>query len=449
MVTGTCFAESGNTVTCIDIDYDKVEKLRRGTIPIYEPGLKPLFKRNIKQRRLDFTTNLEEGIKDAVIIFLCLPTPQNQDDSADLRYILSVAEKLGPLLTHYTVVVDKSTAPVGTSEKVKARIAAGTEVDFDVVVNPEFLREGVAVEDFMKPDRIVIGTNSDRAKRIMEMLYAPFIRQGNPMIWMDECSAELTKYAANSFLAAKISFMNEIANLSELLGCNVDSVRKGLGSDSRIGKRFLFPGVGYGGSCFPKDVKALVHSAREVNYDFKILKAVISVNEDQRIKLVNSVKAYFNDNLKGKTLAIWGLSFKPHTDDVREAPALYTINKFLAEGAVVHVHDPEAMDNVKKILGNKIQYFDTPYEAADCADALIIMTEWPEFRTPDFEMLSSCLTNKVIFDGRNLYDLGLMQELGFTYRSIGREVINNKQDSKPINMNQNIHFSGLKKAANG
>ena len=424
LVTGTCFAETGNTVTCVDIDKEKIKKLQQGIITIYEPGLEQLFERNIKQHRLFFTTNLEEGIKDAKIIFLALPTPPGEDGSADLKYILKVAEDLGPLLKDYTVLVDKSTVPVGTTEKVKARIAAKATVEFDVVSNPEFLREGVAVEDFMKPDRVVIGTNSPKARNVMESLYGPFVRQGNPIIFMDDRSAELTKYAANSFLATKITFMNEIANLCELLGADVDSVRKGVGTDSRIGKRFLFPGIGYGGSCFPKDVQALAKSSKDAQYNFKILNAVMDVNNSQKTRLIPRIKQYFNGDLKGKTIAIWGLAFKPHTDDIREAPALYNIELLLNEGAVIKVHDPEGMENVRKVIGDKVQYCETPYDAAQDADAIFIATEWPEFRTPDFDRLSGILKNKVIFDGRNLYDLTIMKEMGYSYYSIGREVIN-------------------------
>lgn len=424
LVTGTCFAETGNTVTCIDIDEEKVRKLQSGRITIYEPGLEQLFERNIKQKRLLFTTKLEEGIKGAQIIFLALPTPPGEDGSADLKYILKVADDLGSILKEYTVIVDKSTVPVGTADLVQKRIAANAKVPFDVVSNPEFLREGVAVEDFMKPERVVIGTNSEKARKIMETLYSPFVRQGNPLIFMDERSAELTKYAANSFLATKISFMNEIANLCELLGADVDAVRKGIGTDSRIGKRFLFPGIGYGGSCFPKDVQALAKSAKDTKYDFKILKAVMDVNSFQKTKLVKNVKDHFKGNLKGKTFGFWGLAFKPHTDDIREAPALDNIEVLLQEGVKIKAHDPEAMDNVRKIIGDRVQYCPTPYDAAEGADAIFISTEWPEFRTPDFERLSSILKGKVIFDGRNLYDLKLMRELGFVYYSIGREVIN-------------------------
>ncbi len=422
LVTGTCFAETGNTVTCVDIDKDKIAKLSGGTITIYEPGLDVLFERNIKQGRLSFTTDLKAGIKDAQIIFLALPTPPGEDGSADLKYVLGVANQLGSLLDHYTVIIDKSTVPVGTAEKVTEKIKQNAKVDFDVVSNPEFLREGVAVDDFMKPDRVVIGTSSDRAKKIMETLYAPFVRQGNPIIFMDERSAELTKYAANAFLATKITFMNEIANLCEKLGADVDAVRKGVGTDSRIGKRFLFPGIGYGGSCFPKDVQALSKASDDSGYDFKILRSVMEVNADQKTKLIPQIKKHFG-SLKGKTIAVWGLSFKPHTDDIREAPALYNIEELLAEGVVVRTHDPESMENVKKILGTKISYHETPYEAAAGADAILIATEWPEFRTPDFIKLVSVMKTKVIFDGRNLYELKDMQEQGFTYISIGRKPI--------------------------
>lgn len=424
LVTGTCFAETGNTVTCIDIDQEKVSKLKKGKITIYEPGLEQLFDRNIKQDRLTFTTSLADGIKEAAVIFLALPTPPGEDGSADLKYILKVADDLGPLLSDYTVIVDKSTVPVGTADKVRARIAAKAKAEFDVVSNPEFLREGVAVEDFMKPERVVIGTSSQRARKIMETLYSPYVRQGNPLVFMDERSAELTKYAANSFLATKISFMNEVANLCELLGADVDAVRKGIGTDSRIGKRFLFPGIGYGGSCFPKDVQALAKSAEDHKYDFKILKAVMDVNLYQKTKLLARIKEYFGGDLKGKKIAIWGLAFKPHTDDIREAPALYNIESLLDEGAIIRAHDPEAMENVKRIFGDKIEYFDNPYEAAEGSDAIFIATEWPEFRTPDFEKLSETVKGKVIFDGRNVYELSVMKEHGYQYYSIGREVIN-------------------------
>lgn len=419
LVTGTCFAETGNTVTCIDIDQEKVRKLSSGQITIYEPGLEILFERNIRQGRLFFTNNLKEGIREAQIIFLALPTPPGEDGSADLKYVLGVADELGKILSGYTVVVDKSTVPVGTADRVREHIARHAKVDFDVVSNPEFLREGVAVDDFMKPDRVVIGTSSERAHKLMEQLYGPFVRQGNPILFMDERSAELTKYAANAFLATKITFMNEIANLCEKLGADVDAVRRGVGTDSRIGKRFLFPGIGYGGSCFPKDVQALAKASEDAAYDFRILKSVMDVNAHQKTKLIGPMKKHFG-SLKGKVIAMWGLSFKPHTDDIREAPALYNMEELLKDGAVVRAHDPEAMENVKRIMGERITYHVTPYEAATGADAIFVATEWPEFRTPDFVRLSAVMKSKTIFDGRNLYDLKDMKELGFTYISIGR-----------------------------
>jgi UDPglucose 6-dehydrogenase len=423
LVTGTCFSELGNHVTCVDIDEEKIKELKNQKIPIYEPGLDVLFERNVKHGRLKFTTDLAEGVKDAKVIFMALPTPPGEDGSADLKYILKVAEDLGPLLQEYTVIVDKSTVPVGTAVKVRNKIAEGCKVDFDVVSNPEFLREGVAVEDFMKPDRVVVGTSSLKATSIMDALYAPLVRQGNPIIFMDEGSAELTKYAANSFLATKITFMNEIANLCEKLGANVDDVRKGIGLDSRIGKRFLFAGIGYGGSCFPKDVQALAKSAKDANYDFEILNSVMEVNQKQKLKLFYKMKDYFGD-LKGKTVAIWGLAFKPYTDDIREAPSLYNINELLLAGAKVQAYDPEAMANIKKIYGNKIELFDDEYNALKGADALLIITEWPVFRQPDFELMSKNLKQKVIFDGRNLYPTQQMKDLGFKYISIGRKEVN-------------------------
>ncbi len=423
LVTGTCFAETGNHVTCVDIDEKKIQKLRNKQVTIYEPGLEALFERNIRQGRLDFTTSLEEGIKDAKIIFLALPTPPGEDGSADLQYVLKVAEDLGPLLDDYTVIVDKSTVPVGTAEKVTAKVAEKAKVDFEVVSNPEFLREGVAVDDFMKPDRVVVGAESEKSIELMQQLYAPFVRQGNPVIFMDVRSAELTKYAANSFLATKITFMNEVANLCEVLGADVDNVRKGIGTDSRIGNRFLFAGIGYGGSCFPKDVQALAKSSNEVDYDFKILNSVMDVNKGQKQKLIEPLKKYFNDDLNGKTIAVWGLAFKPYTDDIREAPALENIKVLLDLGATVKAYDPEAMENVKELFGDKIQFVDDEYGALEGADALMIMTEWPVFRTPDFNRMVTSLKNKIIFDGRNLYDLKQMKDLGFHYYSIGRKVI--------------------------
>ncbi len=424
LVTGTCFAETGNRVTCVDIDVKKIEKLKNGTITIYEPGLDVLFDRNIKEDRLHFTTNLAEGIKDAEVIFLALPTPPGEDGSADLRYVLKVADDLGQLLEHYAVIVDKSTVPVGTAEKVHARIAKNAKVDFDVVSNPEFLREGVAVEDFMKPDRVVIGTSSERAQKVMTKLYNPLVRQGNPIIFMDERSAEMTKYAANAFLATKITFMNEIANLCEKVGADVDAIRKGIGTDQRIGKRFLFAGIGYGGSCFPKDVQALAKTAEEYDYDFKILHSVMSVNQSQKTKLIPRIKQYFGHDLMDKTIAVWGLAFKPYTDDIREAPSLENIKELIAAGANIRAYDPEAMGHVKHVLGeSRVYYAHDPYDALEGADALLIVTEWPLFRTPEFERMEKLLKNKVIFDGRNVFEVDQMRELGYTYYSIGRDSV--------------------------
>lgn len=423
LVTGTCFAETGNNVVCVDIDKKKVEMMRAGEVPIYEPHLDVLFERNIKAGRLTFTTDIEEVVEDAEVIFLALPTPPGEDGSADLSYILGVAETLGGLIKDYKVVVDKSTVPVGTAEQVREAIARRCNVPFDVVSNPEFLREGFAVDDFMKPDRVVIGLSSERARRVMEELYKPFVRQGNPVIFMDEKSAELTKYAANSFLAMKITFMNEIANFCERVGADVDQVRLGMGTDSRIGKRFLFPGIGYGGSCFPKDVQALARSGRQMGHEFEILKAVMRINDDQKTVLFNPIREFFNGNLRGVRIALWGLSFKPETDDIREAPSLYMIEKLTSEGATVVAYDPEAMDNVRCLLGHRIEYSEDPYDALDNADALLICTEWAQFRNPDFEQIADRLNNKAIFDGRNLYELSRMRELGFFYKSIGRETI--------------------------
>ena len=427
LVTGTCFAETGNDVICVDIDKSKIDKLSSGQITIYEPGLEKLFLRNQKEGRLHFTTMLEEGVKDAAIIFLALPTPPGEDGSADLKYILGVAQALGSIIKKddYKIIIDKSTVPVGTADKVKATLInnGADEKSFAVVSNPEFLREGVAVEDFMKPDRVIIGSENEKAKKILLDLYAPFVRQGNPIIFMDEKSAELTKYAANAFLATKITFMNEIAQLCERLGADVDMVRKGIGSDERIGKRFLFPGIGYGGSCFPKDVQALVQSSTEINYDFKILNAVMEVNEKQKLHLLPKIKNYFKNDCKGKKIALWGLAFKPNTDDIREAPALYIIEELLKEGAQINVYDPEAMNNVKAIFGNRITFSDRQYDTLIDADVLIIATEWSEFRTPNFDKIIALLKNKVIFDGRNLFDLKHMEELGFHYVSVGRKTV--------------------------
>jgi UDPglucose 6-dehydrogenase len=420
LVTGTCFAETGNKVVCVDIDQDKVEKLSAGQITIYEPGLEKIFLRNIKEERLRFTTHLASAVDDAEMVFLALPTPPGADGAADLRFVLSVADELGKLLKGYKVIVNKSTVPVGTADKVRAAIANSYNGEFDVVSNPEFLREGVAVDDFMKPDRVVVGTSAERARKLMSELYAPYVRQGNPIIFMDERSSELTKYAANSFLATKISFMNEIAQLCERMGADVDMVRRGIGSDERIGKRFLFSGIGYGGSCFPKDVQALVQSASEAQYDFKILKAVEKVNGMQKLHLVEKIKAHYNGDLKGKHFALWGLAFKPNTDDIREAPALSIIDAILKEGATVTAYDPEAMEPVKRQIGAAIHYAVSQYQALEGADALLIATEWSEFRTPDFERIEKLLPAKVIFDGRNLFEVAKMQSMGYRYISIGR-----------------------------
>lgn len=423
LVTGTCLAETGNVVVCVDIDQQKVQKMRDGEVPIYEPHLDVLFERNIKANRLQFTTSLEDGLNHGEIIFLALPTPEDEDGSADLSYVLGVSDEIGKIISDYKVIVDKSTVPVGTAEKVYAAISKNAKCSFDVVSNPEFLREGFAVDDFLKPERIVIGSSSERATELMEKLYKPYVRSGNPIIIMDEKSAELTKYAANSFLATKITFMNEIANYCEKVGADVDKVRRGMGTDSRIGKRFLFPGIGYGGSCFPKDVKALHKSGKDDNYDFKILESVIEVNKNQKVVLVPKIVDYFDNNLTGKTFAIWGLAFKPETDDIREAPALDIIDSLLSRGAKIKAFDPEAMENVSRKYESKITFCNSMYEVLDGSDALVICTEWSIFRTPDFKKIKNDLTNPVIFDGRNLYDLKDMEKEKISYFSIGRKNI--------------------------
>jgi UDPglucose 6-dehydrogenase len=423
LVTGTCLAENGNDVLCVDIDKNKVKQMKAGIVPIYEPHLDVLFERNIKAGRLNFTTNLKEGLDFGEVIFLALPTPENEDGSADLKYVLGVAKEIGEYITSYKVIVDKSTVPVGTADLVKSTIEKSCKTDFDVVSNPEFLREGFAVDDFLKPERIVIGSSSEKAIEVMQRLYQPFVRSGNPIIIMDEKSAELTKYASNSFLATKITFMNEIANYCQKVGADVDKVRIGMGTDSRIGKRFLFPGIGYGGSCFPKDVKALHKSGKDINYDFKILEAVVEVNEHQKTILFPEVSTYFDDNLAGKTIAIWGLAFKPETDDIREAPALYMIDKLLEAGAKIKAFDPEAMDNVKEKYEDKLQYGKDMYDVTEGADALLICTEWSIFRTPNYNLLKSNLKNPVIFDGRNLYPTVDLAKQGIHYISIGRQKV--------------------------
>ena len=430
LVSGTCLAETGNNVICVDIDAKKVAKMQAGEIPIYEPGLEVLFHRNIKEGRLHFTTNLEEAIKDVTLIFLALPTPPGEGGAADLKYVLGVADHLGKIMKDYKVIINKSTVPVGTAERTAAAIAKHATVEFDVVSNPEFLREGVAVDDFMKPDRVVVGTRSERARKLMEELYRPFVRQGNPIIFMDERSSEMTKYAANSYLAVRISFMNELANLCEKTGADVETVRQGMGSDNRIGKRFLFPGIGYGGSCFPKDVQALAMTAEENNYDFKILKAVMNVNEIQKHVLVEKIINHYGNDLTGKKIALWGLAFKPNTDDIREAPALYIIEDLLNAGAEIVAYDPEGMPNVQQHFSDlpadkkaRLHFVDGYYKAVEGADFLAILTEWTEFRTPDFAKVKASLKEPVIFDGRNLYDLEVVKEAGFYYNSIGRKTI--------------------------
>ncbi len=427
LVTGTCFAETGNVVNCVDVNKAKIDQLKKGKCPIYEPGLDVLLQRNIKEKRILFTTDLKTAVDKSDIIFLALPTPPGEDGSADLKYILNVAEDLSKIIKEYKVIVNKSTVPVGTAEKVAAVLAKNLSADlFDVVSNPEFLREGIAVDDFLKPDRVVIGTSSDRARDVMNELYQPFVRQGNPIYFMDERSSEMTKYVANSYLAMRISYMNEVANLCELTGANVDLVRMGIGSDSRIGKRFLFSGIGYGGSCFPKDVLALHHTSKQNKYDFKLLDTVMKVNKNQKKVLFGKIKRFYKNSLKGKKFAMWGLAFKPETDDIRDAPALELINELLNAGAEVTVFDPEAMSNVKALLGNKIKYARDQYTGLKEADALLIVTEWSEFRNPDFERMVKNLKSKVVFDGRNVYSLEKMEELGFYYNSIGRKIVNGK-----------------------
>ena len=428
LVTGTCFSEAGNDVLCVDNNPEKLAMLRAGKVPIYEPGLETLFERNTKEGRLNFTDSLADAVEYADIIFLALPTPPMEDGSADLKYVLGVANEIGTLLKGYKVLVNKSTVPVGTADKVRAAVASQTDVEFDVVSNPEFLREGFAVQDFMKPERIVIGSRSERAIEMMRRLYKPFVMSGNPIIFMDERSAEVTKYAANSFLATKISFMNEIANLCERVGADVDNVRRGIGTDSRIGKRFLFPGVGYGGSCFPKDVSALFKTSMEYDYEFKILRSVMEVNEKQKSVMVDKIVEYYGtENLSGKTFAVWGLAFKPNTDDIREAPALVIIDRLLRMGAKVKAYDPEAMESVKKYTDLDIEYAEHQYGALAGADALLLITEWNEFRTPDFDRMKASMNAHVIFDGRNVYDIETVEGMGFAYYSIGRRPASTQQ----------------------
>lgn len=424
LVTGTTLAELGNSVYCVDIDEKKVENMKKGIVPIYEPNLEEMFLRNIQADRLFFTTNLKEALDKSEVIYLALPTPPGEDGSADLSYVLKVANDIGEMMTDYKVIVNKSTVPVGTADKVSAVIAAKTEIAFDVVSNPEFLREGFAVEDSMNPTRVVVGASSDRAKDIMSKIYQPFTNTGIPIIFMDEKSSELTKYASNSFLAVKITFMNEIANYCELVGADVDKVRLGMGSDDRIGHRFLFPGIGYGGSCFPKDVKALIKSGKQENFNFQILEATESVNTTQKVILTHEIEKYFN-NLEGKKIALWGLAFKANTDDIREASSLDNIKILLEKGAKITAYDAVAEDNVKKILGDKIEYAKDMYSALEDADCLLIATEWSEFKNPNFDLMASKMKNKIIFDGRNMYPLETVEQHGFFYKSIGRKTVKN------------------------
>jgi len=420
LVAGTCFAESGNSVTCVDIDEKKVQRLLAGHIPIYEPGLEEILKRNVGDGRLGFTTEYEDAIPDAEVVFIAVGTPPGEDGSADLSYVLAAARGIARNMTGYLVVVDKSTVPVGTARKVQAALAENTKHPFDVVSNPEFLKEGAAIDDFMKPDRVVIGSDSKQAAELMDELYGPFVRTGNPIIHMDVESAELTKYAANAMLATRISFMNEISNLCIRLGANVDAVRRGIGSDARIGSKFLFAGLGYGGSCFPKDVKAVVQTAADAGYDFKIIQAVEQVNELQKGLVAELVKKHYGDDLTGKRFAVWGLSFKPNTDDMREAPSLVVIRSLLDAGAKITAFDPEAVDECKEhYLGDEIDYATTPMEALEDATALILITEWNEFRRPDFDRVKEMLADPVIFDGRNIYSRGRLEDRGYTYYGIG------------------------------
>lgn len=431
LVSGTCFADSGNDVICVDIDEKKVEQMQNGEVPIYEPGLNRVFDRAIREKRLHFTTNLEDTFKESEIIFLCLPTPPGANGQADLSFVLDVADELGDLFNKYPdyrVIVNKSTVPVGTADKVSERIASRTEAEFDVVSNPEFLREGAAVEDFMKPERVVVGTQSEKAANIMTALYEPFVRSGNPIIIMDERSSELTKYAANAMLATKITFMNEIANVCEKVGANVDNVRRGIGTDSRIGKRFLFAGIGYGGSCFPKDVQAIHHTAGEYGYEFKILDSVMKVNESQKVSIVDKMKLYYNGDLEGKTVGIWGLSFKPETDDIREAPSLYITEQLAKMGVSMKAYDPEAIETFKEASSeetlSRMQFMEDRDSVIDGVDALIICTEWNEFRRPEMDRFAKVMNEPIIFDGRNLYDLERAKEAGLTYISVGRPSVN-------------------------
>jgi len=422
LVQGACFADSGNNVICMDIDEKKINNLKKEIIPIYEPGLEEMVKRCVQEGRLEFTTNLRAAVEKSEIIFLCLPTPQSEDGSADLSRVLQVAEQIADFANGEKILVSKSTVPVGTVDRIRQIMRKSGKHGVEVVSNPEFLKEGNALDDSLKPDRIVIGTRNKRAMNVMTELYSPFVRTGNPILMMDERSAEMTKYAANAYLATKISFMNELANLCERSGADVDLVRRGIGTDPRIGPQFLFPGVGYGGSCFPKDVKALVKTSQEHEFEFRILRAVDEVNERQKSVLVRKLNRYFNNDVKNKVITLWGLAFKPQTDDIREAPSLVMINALLEAGAKVRAHDPVAINAVRSLLGSKIEYFDNNYESLKGAEALLIVTEWNEFRRPDFDKMKSLMKRPVVFDGRNIYDPKIMKEKGFVYFGIGRKV---------------------------
>jgi len=424
LVTGTTLAELGNTVFCVDIDAQKVERMKQGVVPIYEPGLEEIFLRNIQAQRLFFTTDLKEALDQSEVIYLALPTPPGEDGSADLSYVLSVAEQIGTLMTEYKVIVNKSTVPVGTATKVQETIESRTDIPFDVVSNPEFLREGFAVEDSMNPARVIVGSESEQAREIMAKIYQPFTNTGVPIIFMDEKSSELTKYAANSFLAVKITFMNEIANYCEKVGADVDKVRLGMGSDDRIGHRFLFPGIGYGGSCFPKDVKALIRSGRQADFNFQLLEATEEVNQAQKVILVSEIEQYFNGDLNGKKIALWGLAFKANTDDIREASSLDNIRLLLEKGADITAYDAIAEENVRKILGDRISYAPDMYSALQDADCLLIATEWSEFQNPNFSLMAERMTGRAIFDGRNMFALEQVEDTGFYYKSIGRKTVN-------------------------
>lgn len=422
LVTAACFAESGNNVVCMDIDEEKIASLKKGKVPLYEPGLEELIKRNLSEERLEFTTDLDEAVKQSLIIFIAVGTPPQEDGSADLKYVLNAARAIGKAMDGYKIIVNKSTVPVGTAEQVRKIVSRETKFQFDVVSNPEFLKEGAAIEDFMRPDRIVIGTDEVRVAEIMKEVYSPFVRTGAPILIMDPKSAELTKYAANAMLATRISFINEVSNLCELLGADVEQVRRGLGTDSRIGSAFLFPGIGYGGSCFPKDIRAMLRFAKENHYELDILRTVQEVNQRQKEVLIHKITKYFKGKIKGKRFAVWGLSFKPRTDDMREAPSIVIINKLLQKGAIIKAHDPQANGAAERVFGKKIKFAHTSYDALDKADALIIITEWSQFREPDFDTIKARMKSPVIFDGRNIFDPRKMQALGFRYFGMGRSV---------------------------